>query len=168
MSGTIHSGLMQRADVELDCDTVVIGSGASGAVMAANLAEAGERVIVLEEGPQLPALEHGAMRQSESIRHLWRDGAMTLALGLGGGPSINVTTGRALGGSSMLTGGVSFRIPDHVLDAWSKGLALPELSLGASFVHTSVAQEFKAKDSAIAQAEGTIGLVNYLSQTFTG
>lgn len=47
-------------------------------------------------------------------------------------------------------------------------IALPELSLGASYVHTSVAQEFKAKDSAIAQAEGTIGLVNYLSQTFTG
>lgn len=47
-------------------------------------------------------------------------------------------------------------------------IALPELSLSASFVHTSVAQEFKAKDSAIAQAEGTIGLVNYLSATFTG
>ncbi|MBE2251479.1 MAG: TolC family protein, partial [Myxococcus sp.] len=47
-------------------------------------------------------------------------------------------------------------------------VALPELSLSASYVHTSVAQEFKAKDSAKAQAEGTIGLVNYLSQTFTG
>jgi choline dehydrogenase-like flavoprotein len=128
VSGSIHSGLLQRSDLELDCDTVVVGSGAAGAVMAANLAEAGERVIVLEEGPQLPALEHGAMRQSESLRHIWRDGAMTLALGLGGGPSINVTTGRALGGSSMLTGGVSFRIPDHVLDQWAEDLALPELS----------------------------------------
>jgi len=47
-------------------------------------------------------------------------------------------------------------------------VALPELSLSASYVHTSVAQEFKAKDSAKAQADGTIGLVNYLSQTFTG
>ena len=47
-------------------------------------------------------------------------------------------------------------------------IALPELSLNASYVHTSVAQEFKAKDSAKAQADGTIGLVNYLSQTFTG
>lgn len=128
MSGAVHSGLMHRRDVELDCDTVVIGSGAGGAVVAANLAEAGERVIVLEEGSQVPALDHGAMRQSESIRHLWRDGAMTLALGLGGGPSINVTTGRALGGSSMLTGGVAFRIPDHVLDQWSRELEMPELS----------------------------------------
>lgn len=47
-------------------------------------------------------------------------------------------------------------------------VALPELSLNASYVHTSVSQEFKARDSARAQAEGTIGLVNYLSTTFTG
>lgn len=47
-------------------------------------------------------------------------------------------------------------------------IAVPELSLNASYVHTSVAQEFKARDSAKAQAEGTIGLVNFLSQNFTG
>ena len=42
---------------------------------------------------------------TSGIRHLWRDAAMTLAVGTGGGPSINVTTGRAVGGSSILTGG---------------------------------------------------------------
>lgn len=47
-------------------------------------------------------------------------------------------------------------------------IAIPSLSLNASYVHTSVAQEFKAKDSARAQAEGTIGLVNFISQSFTG
>lgn len=47
-------------------------------------------------------------------------------------------------------------------------IALPELSLSASYVHTSVEQVFKAKDSAKAQADGTIGLVNYISQTFVG
>jgi outer membrane protein len=47
-------------------------------------------------------------------------------------------------------------------------IAIPSLSLNASYVHTSVAQEFKAKDSARAQADGTIGLVNFISQSFTG
>jgi outer membrane protein len=47
-------------------------------------------------------------------------------------------------------------------------VAIPSLSLNASYVHTSVAQEFKAKDSARAQADGTIGLVNFISQSFTG
>ncbi|MBM4776112.1 MAG: TolC family protein [Archangiaceae bacterium] len=45
-------------------------------------------------------------------------------------------------------------------------VALPELSVSASYVRTSVQQEFKAKDSAKAQAEGTIGLVNYMANTF--
>lgn len=45
-------------------------------------------------------------------------------------------------------------------------IALPELSVSASYVRTSVQQEFKAKDSAKAQAEGTIGLVNYIGSTF--
>ncbi len=125
---TVQSALLERKDVELGCDTVIIGSGAGGAVVAATLAEGGEKVIVLEEGPHVPALEHGAMRQSESLRHLWRDAAMTLALGLDGGPSINVTTGRAVGGTSILTGGVCFRIPDHVLAQWSRDLELRDLS----------------------------------------
>ena len=34
----------------MDCDTVVIGSGFGGAVTACRLAEAGDRVIVLERG----------------------------------------------------------------------------------------------------------------------
>ncbi len=125
---TVRSGLLEKKDLELDCDTVVIGSGAGGAVVATHLAEAGERVLVLEEGPYVPALDHGGMRQSESIRHLWRDAAMTLAVGVGGGPSINVTTGRAVGGSSILTGGVCFRIPEHVLHQWSRELELRDLS----------------------------------------
>lgn len=128
MSGAVRSGLLERHDLDLGCDTVVVGSGAGGAVVACTLAEAGEDVIVLETGPQVSAKRHGAMRQSESVRHLWHDGAMTLAVGLGGGPSINVTTGRALGGSSILTGGVCFRIPDHVLSNWARDLALPSLA----------------------------------------
>jgi choline dehydrogenase-like flavoprotein len=85
---------------------VIVGSGSGGAPVAATLAEAGQRVVVLEEGPHVPGEQHGAMRQSQSVRHVWRDGALTLALGLGDSPSINVTAGRMIGGSSALTGGV--------------------------------------------------------------
>lgn len=45
-------------------------------------------------------------------------------------------------------------------------IALPELSLSASYVHTSVQQEFKAKESARAQGEATVGLVQYIGNTF--
>src|SRR5262249_27666819 len=84
---SLYSGSDQTGNVEIDADVVVVGSGAGGAVAATHLAEAGKRVIVLEEGPHLSTLEMGQMRQSESVRHVWRDGAMTLAVGTGGGPS---------------------------------------------------------------------------------
>jgi choline dehydrogenase-like flavoprotein len=60
------------------------------------------------------------------MRHIWRDGAMTVAVGLGGAPTVTVQIGRCVGGSSMLTGGVCFRIPEHVLDEWTGDLALPD------------------------------------------
>ena len=107
---------------------VIVGSGAGGAVVAAELAEAGQRVIVLEEGPNVPAARYSKMRPSESMRHLWRDGAMTVALGLGDTPMINVTMGRGVGGSSLLTGGVCFRVPEKIMATWSRDLGIDALT----------------------------------------
>lgn len=118
----------KKGAIELECDVVVVGSGAGGAVIACELAEAGHDVIVLEEGPFVPALEHGKMRPSESLRHVWRGGAFTVAFGLGDTPHINVTMGRVVGGSSAVTGGVCFRIPDMVMDRWRKERGMTHLT----------------------------------------
>ncbi len=128
MTPIVRGAGLQASLVELDCDTVVVGSGAGGAVVACTLAEAGERVIVLEEGPFVPASAHGAMRPTESIRHVWRGAALTVAYGLGDTPSINVTMGRGVGGSSAITGGVCFRVPDAVLRVWREERGLVELT----------------------------------------
>ena len=45
--------------VSLDCDTLVVGSGTAGAVVAATRAALGERVLILEEGRHVSAAEHG-------------------------------------------------------------------------------------------------------------
>jgi choline dehydrogenase-like flavoprotein len=113
---------------EITADVVIVGSGAGGAVIAAELAEAGQEVVILEEGPYLSPEAHAKMRPSESIRHLWRDGAMTVTVPRGNSPFINVTMGRGVGGSSVLTGGVCFRTPEHVLHEWSDKLGLSELT----------------------------------------
>lgn len=123
----VISGKAHGRDLVIDCDAVVIGSGAGGAVVATHLAEAGRSVVILEEGPYLPAEQHGQLRPTESLRKFWRDAGATFAIGLGGSPEINVTTGRGVGGSSVLTGGVCFRTHDHVLDEWSKE-GMPELA----------------------------------------
>ena len=72
--------------MEMTCDYVIVGSGAGGGTLAARLAEAGMRVVVLEaggdprDGPGLPedydipafhplASEHPAMRWDFFVRH---------------------------------------------------------------------------------------------------
>lgn len=43
------------AQLDLDADVVIIGSGAGGGINAYELAKAGKKVIVLEAGPYVPS-----------------------------------------------------------------------------------------------------------------
>ena len=120
--------LDEQAPLDLDCDVVIVGSGASGSVVACELAESGQRVLVLEEGPYLSAAALATMRPSESMRRGWREGGMTFALADGESPMINIMMGRCIGGSSLWTGGVCFRTPDEVLHEWVQDHGLSDLA----------------------------------------
>ncbi len=109
------------------CDVVVVGSGAGGATAAALLTEAGLRVIVLEEGPYYRAEDYRRFIPSEAVRRLFREAGMMAALPVGQTPVMSVTAGRAVGGSSILTGGVCFRIPSAVHERWVRELGLRAL-----------------------------------------
>jgi choline dehydrogenase-like flavoprotein len=131
VSGEIRAARTHGRDLELDCDVVVVGSGAGGAVTACVLAEAGQDVVVLEEGAHVRPDEYAHLRPSESLRHVWREAGMTMAVGVGASPMINVMMGRCVGGSSVLTGGVCFRVPEAVLTEWSRDLGLSALTAEA-------------------------------------
>lgn len=105
-------------------DVVVVGSGAGGAVVARELARAGRSVVVLEEGGYHKPEEYGAMPPSKALRTLAREAGLGLAFGVGDTPIMSVMAGKCVGGSSVLTGGVCFRIPDEVLHDWSTRLGL--------------------------------------------
>jgi hypothetical protein len=92
-------------------DVVIVGSGASGAVLARELARDGRSVLVLEEGGHYSPDEYGAMTPSGSFRRLSREAGMSVALGIGDTPLISLLAGKCVGGSSVLTGAVCFRIP---------------------------------------------------------
>ncbi|MFO0761163.1 MAG: GMC family oxidoreductase [Byssovorax sp.] len=109
------------------CDVVVVGSGAGGMVIGTLLAESGRKVILVEEGPYYRPDDYQRFRPAESLRRLFREAGMSTALAVGQTPLISLVMGRAVGGSSLLTGGVCFRIPGEVHHRWVNELGLDEL-----------------------------------------
>ena len=106
---------------DLSCDAVVVGSGAGGAVVAAELAEAGWDVVVLEEGPHVPTERFGTDALA-AFRTLYRDGGLTSMLG---SPPVAFAEGRCVGGSTTVNGGMAWRTPDRVLERWRREFSLP-------------------------------------------
>jgi len=109
-----------RGPSAIDADVVVIGSGAGGATIAAELAEAGFDVVVVEEGSYYQTRDFTA-DSSAMVRQLYRDGGSTMAFG---GPPIFYQEGRAVGGSTVINGGMSWRTPANVLARWDRELGL--------------------------------------------
>ena len=115
----VPSGLTRQADVtgevRLECDTVIVGSGAGGATMAAELAEAGVDVVLIEEGGYHPT-ESFTAESVRALRTLYRDGGGGMAVGR---PSVLFAEGRCVGGSTVVNGGMSWRTPADVLERWA-------------------------------------------------
>lgn len=124
----ILEGRHHPGDLRLDAEVAIVGSGASGAVAAAILAEAGLSVVVLEEGGHIPPERYARFRPTESMRLMFRDAGTTAALGIGDTPVLSILAGRTVGGSSTLTGGVIFRIPESVLRQWVREHGLHRFS----------------------------------------
>jgi choline dehydrogenase-like flavoprotein len=132
---TILVGRTIAAPLSLEADVVVVGSGAGGAVVARELARAGQKVVVLEEGAHVPREAYAAMPPSTALRTLAREAGLGVAFGLGDTPILGVMAGKCVGGSSVLTGGVCFRIPDDVLHTWANDLGLDAMTPDALAPH---------------------------------
>jgi choline dehydrogenase-like flavoprotein len=101
----------------VDCDIVIIGSGAGGGAVAsalAPLAERGHRILVLEQGPRLRdeeftgnEIEMAPAVYEDGGGFLTADGTMTLAFG------------RTYGGSTVVYTGTSLIAPERVIRDWA-------------------------------------------------
>ena len=118
-----------------------MGSGAGGAVVARELARAGRSVIVVEEGDWVKPAEYGKLTPVQTMRRCWREAGLSAAVALGETPFISVLQGRCVGGSSVLTGGVCFRIPDEVLHHWSRDLGLTTMTPEGVDAHFRAVEE---------------------------
>jgi choline dehydrogenase-like flavoprotein len=102
--------------IERRYDVVIVGSGAGGGTVAAELAplcREGLKVLVLEKGAKLEEYEYSG-RELEMADALYEDaggfltadGTMTLAFG------------RAYGGSTVVYTGTSLIVPERVIRGW--------------------------------------------------
>jgi choline dehydrogenase-like flavoprotein len=99
-----------------ECDVVIVGSGAGGAVAAASLAEAGLDVVVLEAGGHYNR-DNYPSDHLEAIATLYRDAGLTIAEGR---PPIPVPVAKVVGGTTVINSGTCFRAPDPVLESWKQ------------------------------------------------
>src|SRR4051794_6717767 len=109
-----------RGDGE-ECDVVIVGSGAGGAVAAAELAAAGLDVIGLEAGEHHNRDSYPS-DHLEAIAELYRDGGLTIAEGR---PPIPVPVAKVVGGTTVINSGTCFRAPDPVLADWRGRFGIP-------------------------------------------
>ncbi len=111
----------------MEADVCIVGAGAGGAVAAAELAEGGAKVVVLEQGPEHDADGFSA-RPVEMMTKLYRDGGQGMTVG---SPPILLPLGRGLGGTTLVNSGTCFRTPAHVLERWRREYGLEELTMRA-------------------------------------
>jgi len=117
-------GATAGEDVDLECEFVVVGSGAGGAAVAYDLARRGRAVLIVEEGRYFDR-RHFDGRPPRAFRDMYRDRGLTIALGNVGMP---VWSGRAVGGSTVVNSGTCYRAPERTFARWRRAYGLSQFS----------------------------------------
>ncbi|NVB85403.1 MAG: GMC oxidoreductase [Kofleriaceae bacterium] len=123
MRDRVHHGHELGGDLAVECDVVVVGTGAGGAVVGRELAEAGLAVVFVEEGRYFDRKDFTG-RSFSMQQKLYRRGGSTFSVGNVGIP---IPLGQTVGGSTTVNSGTCYRTPDRVLRRWQDDLGLDEL-----------------------------------------
>jgi choline dehydrogenase-like flavoprotein len=148
-----------RAAVPARVETLVIGSGAGGSLVADYLSKKGEEVLVVEEGALHE--EFDGSSTSESFVHSWRSGG---AIPVVSNTKLALAEGRCVGGSTMINAGLINSISQETADSWRKRFAIDsfdfteyegfraeiEHSLGARLLDTHNPTDTLFKNAAAA------------------
>jgi len=108
-------------DTVLDCDVVVVGSGAGGGTVAGLLAEAGKSVVVLEKGEN-PAAEKFTQVEGDMLNAFYLDAGLLMTQS----GSLPILAGSGLGGGTVINYTTSFPLPAPQREEWARlsGLGL--------------------------------------------
>jgi choline dehydrogenase-like flavoprotein len=106
--------LRLERDTMIDCDVVIVGSGAGGGVVAGELTAAGFDVVVVEKG-KYGAEQDFTQREAEMIAAYYEAGG-AYSTSDGG---VSIFAGSCLGGGTTVNWSAALRTPDYVLEEWA-------------------------------------------------
>lgn len=163
------SGQDVRAAFEDEADVVIVGSGPAGATVARSLSALGIAVLVLEEGPEVSPADFPASGL-QAMRRLYRDMGTSIAFGNAPMPYLQ---GRVVGGTSVVNGAISWRLPREIVEEWirmdpglSEGLS-PEAVADAEdrvearlFVHSTEAHVAGPKNLLLGRGAEALGVAH--------
>jgi choline dehydrogenase-like flavoprotein len=146
-----------RSAVHKTADVVIVGTGPAGAAAARTLASHGVHVVLLDEGPyvrpeQFPADGFSAMAR------MYRDMGASLSRGA---PMMPLVQGRVVGGTSVVNGAISWRLPRDVHQEWvdadpALGDSLPWSELEPLFDRVEDHLNIRPTDEAISGANNLL------------
>ena len=116
--------LAPRPQEKIEADVCVIGSGAGGSVVAAELAAAGMDVVVLEKGGYYSKLDFD-QRERNMVPKLYMKRGLLATEDL----SVIILAGECLGGGTTVNWTTSLRITESVLAGWRDASGLADLTL---------------------------------------
>jgi choline dehydrogenase-like flavoprotein len=128
------------AELTLECDAVIVGTGAGGGIAADTLSAAGLSVIMIEEGPLRTSADFH-MRETEAYPELYQESAARKTRD----KAINILQGRCVGGGTTVNWTSSFRTPESTLEHWRTAHGI------AGFASSDLAPWF-------AQVDGKLGV----------
>lgn len=101
------------ANQTVECDVVIVGTGAGGGTAAEILTQAGLDVVLVEEGP-LRSSRDFHLNERDAYRDLYQESAGRVTKD----GSFTILQGRAVGGSTTINWTSSFRTPAETLKHW--------------------------------------------------
>lgn len=110
-------------NTDLECEVVVVGTGAGGAAAAYELASRGRAVLLLEEGDYHRRSSFNG-RTANAYKKMYREQGTMIALG---NVSLPVFAGRAVGGSTVINSGTCYRAPERTFTYWRERYGLPQV-----------------------------------------
>jgi choline dehydrogenase-like flavoprotein len=119
----IVDGSTATRDLNVAAQVCVVGSGAGGAVMTKELAEAGIAAVLIEEGAFYTGKDFTGDPRA-MIAMLYRNRGLT---GTVGALTIPIPLGKCVGGTTVINSGTCYRAPDYVLESWRRDFGVEQI-----------------------------------------